>query len=91
MGIQSGEHSSVEDAQAAVKLYKLHSLKWEESLMLEESLKFEAASDANLTVSQGYSQPKLGGEGDNTTLGLIAFFWTWIVNGVLRILEVSNM
>ena len=97
MGIQSGEHSSVEDAQAAVGLYKMHSTKWEKSLMLEESLKLkeslklEAASEANLTVPQGHSQPKLGGEGDNTTLGLIAFFLTWIVNGVLCILEVSNI
>jgi len=87
LGIQSGEHSSVEDAHAAVGLYKMHSTKWEESLMLEESLRFEAASEANLTVPQGHSQPKLGGEGDNTTLGLIAFFLTWIVNGVLCILE----
>lgn len=37
--IQTGEHNSVEDARAAMKLYTMHKKEWEESLKLQVSSK----------------------------------------------------
>lgn len=38
LDIQTGEHSSVEDARAAMELYKLHKVAWEQTLYRKDKI-----------------------------------------------------
>ncbi len=42
--IQSGEHSSVEDAQCAMEIYKLHKAEWEQSVYKREKIQLKPHS-----------------------------------------------
>lgn len=60
VGFQSGEHSSVQDAQATMRIYTMHKKKWERELAAEKkgSLKKGEKLDKRMFVGNNNQKPK---------------------------------
>jgi len=59
VGFQSGEHSSVQDAQATMRIYTMHKKKWERELSAEKkSLKKGEKLDKRMFVGNNNQKPK---------------------------------
>jgi RNA exonuclease 4 len=59
VGFQSGEHSSVQDAQATMRIYTMHKKKWERELVAEKkSLKTGEKLNKRMFVGNNNQKPK---------------------------------
>ena len=61
MTVQTGEHSSVQDSQAAVRLYTMFRTEWEQERVAKQSKNIKKKGNKKKSSSAAVASEKIGG------------------------------